>query len=75
MRCPRCKGIMAQQKFYGLGEFFWGWKCMCCGEIIDPVILENRDESLKPCMAGKGLPGKTMNGKGVAKLPPTIAAN
>src|SRR4030042_6992371 len=20
----------------------WGWKCLICGEIVDPIILENR---------------------------------
>jgi len=33
---------MVYDKFYGLQEQFWGWKCLICGEIVDPVILENR---------------------------------
>jgi hypothetical protein len=33
---------MIYDKFYGLQEQFWGWKCVICGEIVDPVILENR---------------------------------
>jgi hypothetical protein len=42
MRCHRCKGIMSYEKFYGAHENFWGWRCLCCGDIIDPIILENR---------------------------------
>ena len=41
-RCSRCRGLMTLLKFYSLSEVFWGWKCFLCGEIVDPVILENR---------------------------------
>ena len=34
---------MIYDKFYGHTEDFWGLKCLLCGEIIDPVILENRE--------------------------------
>ena len=33
---------MVYDKFYGPHEQFRGWKCLICGEIVDPVILENR---------------------------------
>jgi hypothetical protein len=42
MKCLRCNSIMIYDKFYGLQDFFWGWKCVICGEIVDQVILENR---------------------------------
>ena len=42
MKCFRCRGAMVYDKFYGLQEHYWGWKCLICGEIVDPVILENR---------------------------------
>jgi hypothetical protein len=42
MRCHRCESIMAYEKFYGPHEHFWGWRCICCGEIVDQIILENR---------------------------------
>ena len=42
MKCLRCNSIMVYDKFYGLQEYFWGWKCVSCGEIVDEVILENR---------------------------------
>jgi hypothetical protein len=42
MKCYRCSGMMVYEKFYG-NEPFWGWKCLHCGEVFDPVILENRN--------------------------------
>lgn len=51
-KCFRCRGALTYEKFYGNDDAFWGWKCLICGEIIDPVILANRqlmnaDEGLK----------------------------
>ena len=42
---------MVHDKFYGSQEHFLGWKCLICGEIIDSVILENR----QLMRAGQGL--------------------
>ena len=42
MKCHRCRGAVIYDKFYGFEEQFMGWKCLICGEIVDPVILENR---------------------------------
>jgi len=33
---------MAYEQFFGNQEHFWGWRCIFCGEIVDDVILENR---------------------------------
>jgi hypothetical protein len=44
MKCHRCGGVMIYEKFYGLSEEFFGWRCIFCGEIVDQVILENRLE-------------------------------
>jgi hypothetical protein len=41
-KCLRCWGAVIYDKFYGSQEQFMGWKCLICGEIVDPVILENR---------------------------------
>ena len=41
-KCFRCSGAITYEKFYGLDEQFWGWKCLICGEIFDPVIMDNR---------------------------------
>ncbi len=42
-KCPKCGGYMIYDKFYDeTGDFFWGWKCINCGKIIDQVILHNQ---------------------------------
>ncbi len=33
---------MIYEKFYDDCDNFFGWKCISCGEIVDPVILKNR---------------------------------
>jgi len=42
INCQRCGGRMAFQKFYGGENVFFGWHCLTCGEILDPVILLHR---------------------------------
>jgi hypothetical protein len=33
---------MAYEQFFGSQEHFGGWRCIFCGEIVDELILENR---------------------------------
>ena len=40
--CQRCHGWMAFEKFYNSTSFFFGWRCVICGDILDPVILLHR---------------------------------
>ena len=47
MKCHRCNGMMVYEKFYGDCEYFMGWRCVTCGEIVDDVILENRLQSFQ----------------------------
>ena len=42
MRCNRCGSVMVHEKYYGIEEQFFGWRCICCGDIVDRIILENR---------------------------------
>jgi len=42
MKCHRCGSVMVYERFYGPDEHFLGWRCILCGEIIDQVIVENR---------------------------------
>lgn len=42
MLCQRCNGPMAFEKFYGENDSFFGWHCVICGDILDPVILLHR---------------------------------
>ncbi len=46
-RCERCQGLMVQDQsldLLGTGDDFsvWIWRCISCGNIVDPVILRNR---------------------------------
>lgn len=47
MECQRCRGLMVSDSFTDLldetGQIrFGGWRCLACGEIVDPVIVTNR---------------------------------
>jgi hypothetical protein len=42
MCCHRCGGRMIFEKYYDVNSIFYGWHCVMCGEIIDPVILLHR---------------------------------
>ena len=42
MKCQRCGGKMIFEKFYDIDNTFFGWHCVICGEILDPVILLHR---------------------------------
>jgi len=45
MTCTRCKGLMVQDHFLDLLDTDHrtaAWRCVSCGEIIDPVVLANR---------------------------------
>ena len=47
MHCSRCTGLMIRddlQDETGLDRFV-AWRCLICGEVLDPVILENRSEA------------------------------
>ena len=43
MKCNRCGSTMAYEQFFVSQEHFWGWRCIFCGEIVDDVILKNRE--------------------------------
>ena len=42
IHCQRCGGRMIFEKFYDVSNIFFGWHCVICGEILDPVILLHR---------------------------------
>ncbi len=47
MRCMRCRGLMVRDQFYDMLDdsgylSFYGWRCVCCGNVLDPLILKNR---------------------------------
>ena len=47
MNCARCGGLQLWSHFESLGTSVgaWaydGWRCMNCGDVVDPLIVENR---------------------------------
>jgi len=49
MRCPRCKGLMVNERFQDIRDdtgqiYFEGYRCLACGEILDPLIVSNRKQ-------------------------------
>ena len=47
MICPRkCGGKMVCEPNYTDSGKWFGWHCLICGEILDPVIAENRKWSM-----------------------------
>jgi phage major head subunit gpT-like protein len=53
MHCLKCNGKMAHERYYDFldetGKYsFEGWRCLVCGDIVDPVILGNRKARVFP---------------------------
>ncbi len=47
MLCQRCRSAMTFERFRneaqgGSAWSYRGWRCIFCGNIVDPVILANR---------------------------------
>lgn len=43
MNCPKCQGLMIEERFSNeAGMSFPGWRCLCCGNIIDRTIIVHR---------------------------------
>jgi len=50
MGCQRCKGLMIPDSFVDFRDdtghlMFKGWRCVNCGEVVDPLVLTHRMES------------------------------
>ena len=55
MECTRCHGVMVPEVFEDLHDdtgvlAFQGWRCLLCGEIIDPVIAAHRQGRPTPVL-------------------------
>lgn len=46
-RCPRCNGAMVYERFQDMLDLFFAWRCLNCGEIVDPVVVRNRETEKK----------------------------
>jgi hypothetical protein len=47
MQCTRCSGLMVPDYFIDLADdsghtSFQAWRCILCGNVVDPLILKNR---------------------------------
>jgi hypothetical protein len=40
-RCPRCSGLMVAEWCEDLSDYS-SQRCVQCGELIDPIIIQNR---------------------------------
>jgi len=52
-RCPRCSGLMVAEWCEDLSDHS-AQRCVQCGEVIDPVILQNRLQYGMTISPGKG---------------------
>ncbi|MCL2102708.1 MAG: hypothetical protein FWH25_01580 [Syntrophorhabdaceae bacterium] len=43
MRCIRCDGAMLFERFQATADIFYAWRCVNCGDIMDPVVQKNRE--------------------------------
>ncbi|TAJ98263.1 MAG: hypothetical protein EPO39_18685 [Candidatus Manganitrophaceae bacterium] len=61
MRCLRCRGMMVEERVVTMEGGIAMARCVCCGDLIDPVVIRNRTT---PCTSdarggrhyGLGLP-------------------
>lgn len=49
MNCPKCQGMLVQDLIYDVFESKGSlrsdaWRCISCGNVIDPVVLRNRSK-------------------------------
>ncbi|MEW6248762.1 MAG: hypothetical protein AB1555_18920 [Nitrospirota bacterium] len=63
MNCPRCQGLMVRDDFLDLqdetGQYgFVAWRCLICGEVLDPVILKHRNAPSEPITGRARVPMK-----------------
>jgi hypothetical protein len=47
MKCMKCGCLMSRERFQDLADAFEGWRCICCGDIVDNIILSNRSKKDK----------------------------
>ncbi|OQW30561.1 MAG: hypothetical protein A4E19_09640 [Nitrospira sp. SG-bin1] len=61
MNCPRCKGYMMQDDYLDIQDEtgqcrFVAWRCLICGEVLDPVIMKHRRSPPQPMIDRARLP-------------------
>ncbi|MGQ0809930.1 MAG: hypothetical protein ACT4OO_01725 [Nitrospiraceae bacterium] len=51
MRCSRCHNLMVEETFADMKSgavSFKGWRCLICGDIVDPLIGQHRASRPQP---------------------------
>ncbi len=61
MSCRRCGGLQLRVRFESGDDAapawqYDGWRCMNCGEIVDPIILQNRERQGQPLETHRARP-------------------
>lgn len=46
MTCPKCKGLMMQERFSDFFLIFYAWKCINCGSVVDQTITTNKQKHI-----------------------------
>jgi hypothetical protein len=71
MKCARCEGLMVAVWMGDLhsSDVITGWRCLLCGENIDPGIEANRIKHSPPRRSRARLPGLGGAGDGRTKSP------
>ena len=69
MRCPRCHGMMVAVNLDDADgpthqQLLAGWRCLQCGEVVDPVIMQNRRTPHHPSKNRARLPCGVVTGPG-----------
>lgn len=63
--CPRCKGLMVPEQFRDFHDAGSGWRCLSCGEVVDPLIMANRlavsEKPATPVTKNQRLVGRRRN--------------
>lgn len=70
MNCPRCRGLMLRDEFLDLADEagqcrFLAWRCLICGEVLDPLIAKHRRSPPEPMIDRARLPHKVQYASGV----------
>jgi tRNA(Ile2) C34 agmatinyltransferase TiaS len=55
-QCHRCGGLMLEERVSEIGSN--NWRCVSCGERIDPVILAHRQKDIARVEAERLFAGK-----------------
>jgi hypothetical protein len=58
MECERCGGFLVDERCMDVGEggsgsWFWGIRCVQCGDVVDEIILRNRRHQHREAQVGQ----------------------